>query len=707
MSKAIDFVLYLPQDAGFSVPEECDTWEEDKNGMGGDLGFFERNPELEQLNTLELAKTDLENLLSLDYTEFWNQIENNTSILKFIDHFLCYSRRPGEGSISGLFGTADLHLEVSSLVFRTLIRLSKAKEGSTTFEDAFGEDFSEYIYRAWIWDTNRILDTVVLFGPSNPKDTHGILKRILLFPTYQEDIRTAFVQILNTLQDARGKFHSGENPDNLRIEMEVVLDIIVNLDALLEVYPQAARQYISLTTELIVQFETVLPLFSTYPPATIQTHQLRIARIMWNFLKEIYVKNINKKKEEGRNATGFCDCLVTGIQEAVKVAQGGTNDADYRLGLFADVFFSLFDNKPLDLVNRLAQNETVSKELLEVLLPPDEMDVQSSSVPENFIDNSLVDGDRLLTKEDQDVSKLQNMFECSPGFARALLSHCDGSLSRAVDSCLENNLPPHLQDVDRTSYSATTPTTKNIGRFNYDWNAAAHHEEEYGTGFDEEEEQYQFKSNILRRIEQMQYEDEVDDTYEGTSYQVDDAATTSLQDSKMLSHDMWTGNDKKKKDDSNLDEENDLDDKRLHSRPFQSKKDVDLRKGEQFNRSRRKERNRKKEEAREANPANHKAPPPGTQDVRRKKEFKPKGGSKKADAQSKGLRKQKEKKAKPRPFPGSKSSDSSSSGAESSGRGRGGGPSKGRGRGGKKGSGGRNSKHNQRDRAAKKQSRGT
>ena len=74
MSKEVDFVLYLPQDAGFSVPEECDTWEEDKNGMVGDLGFFERNPELEQLNTLELAKTDLENLLSLDYTEFWNQV---------------------------------------------------------------------------------------------------------------------------------------------------------------------------------------------------------------------------------------------------------------------------------------------------------------------------------------------------------------------------------------------------------------------------------------------------------------------------------------------------------------------------------------------------------------------------------------------------------------------------------------------------------
>ena len=84
------------------------------------------------------------------------------------------------------------------------------------------------------------------------------------------------------------------------------------------------------------------------------------------------------------------------------------------------------------------------------------------------------------------------------------------------------------------------------------------------------------------------------------------------------SHDTWTGNDNKKKDDSNLEEENDLDDKRVHSRPFRSKKDVDLRKGEQFNKSRRKERNRKKKEAREANPANHKAPPPGTQDVRRK-----------------------------------------------------------------------------------------
>lgn len=163
-----------------------------------DLCFVEYTPLSDNADTetvdkfiyrLELLRDDFEELLHMDFDQFWCQLLHSKSLRASLDSFLIQAPRDGLSSLPTR--ARSLYRQLLSLVFAVFIRASTPCENESDFFTP--KAFAELLYSYFVFDIPKMMDLCAVF--------HGLCQpRLVLILssvfTYQEkyfdDLRGLF-----------------------------------------------------------------------------------------------------------------------------------------------------------------------------------------------------------------------------------------------------------------------------------------------------------------------------------------------------------------------------------------------------------------------------------------------------------------------------------------------------------------------------------
>ena len=423
---------------------------------------------------------DLRTLLSMEYNVFWSHVVFDRTFLKNLSRLLKRLPRPHDRHF--VYPDADISKsikEIMSFSFHVILRLSTFKESKKDFMSS--DFYARTVYDNFIFDVPKILDICSVYQYGNKTLVAKLIGNVMKAqPQFLNDLKLcsnhiieAFQRIVqeteNLLRSHSREFHISSEFENLIFSS---VDLASSLSCLFEAYPESCEVF-----------------HQSNPEFT-----LRIAHFYHNCLnvidekvnEELFVGNISeddsdffitrlymaKSKIMHIVRMSIMRCILAPVMNQIK---DGDDELEIMLQLYTGYLSepSLFKDylqfhpldDDLDIFRQMGiQIDPMRIEYLRdgVLLHETAKKAQKrpekpSGPTQAFHEsNAHVEGAAAATIEqvcidESLVSNVKDLFpQLGDGFIAKCLPYFDNSSEKLINALLEDNLPPHLAQLDRT-----------------------------------------------------------------------------------------------------------------------------------------------------------------------------------------------------------------------------------------------------------------
>ncbi len=435
--------------------------------------------------TAMIVRQDLDFLLSLSCHRFWSQMLHDEGLRAFLDQLLQSLPRPHDHAGSD----EELLAAILHKTFLVFLRLSTHKESR---EDFFSpKAFGQLLYDHFLLDIPRIMDVCALFSTRAPRLVTKMVSNVFMQqPAYLSDLE-ASIQTVSSAFDSiaeRSATMTRFDSDSQELFDIVVYlaDVVVSVDTFLTMYPPGAKVFRK------TSFETRLS--HVYQEVVIQLCRYVIKQREAGFLSGEDVGVIWTRLQLSRKTSvsilrqilDVC-CLqpVISYQEPQHLQARADSFLDIATSILSDELLIVdYDNLyPLsEDLNVFRQATTIELDSVRVkylldgvkntrseletkVLIAEERKFQMENSPQVVTSSEdkvhEVKEELPAVEMDSLVSQVRDLLpDLGPGFVQKCLQYFDNNPETVINSILEDNLPPHLAELDRALPKGTTVQPK-------------------------------------------------------------------------------------------------------------------------------------------------------------------------------------------------------------------------------------------------------
>jgi len=436
---------------------------------------------------------DLSWLLRLPCYKFWSQICNDDGLHMWLGELLEIFPREHDRNSSWDSTIQQMNSSILQKMFLVHVRLCTYKESSVDFfnPDAWGK----MLYDKYLMELPKILDMCVLFSPCNKVITSKMVENVFKYQNqYMTDLVETGLTMETALDSATEQYQvlslSPPSSSSLRNLLDLAtysLDISITLSSLVSVFPPAS------TTLHQTGLEVKLAMFYTnvITPLVTLSHKYVTAGVIEDKEHQSLLSRLTLTRHHlvstVREILGNV-CLATTVLNTKGVHMGQV--VEEFLTVFTSFLsersflldydhlypvreeFLIFDSAgaEIDLTRKHyildALNNTQSSSFTAQLGQPcggggggekskvNNMTANNSS-HETTIDNSVGGAGAVVTnlssvEIDSLVSTVRDLLPyLGEGFVERVLVEYQYKVDTAINALLENNLPPHLAELDQ------------------------------------------------------------------------------------------------------------------------------------------------------------------------------------------------------------------------------------------------------------------
>ncbi|TRY74672.1 hypothetical protein TCAL_00737 [Tigriopus californicus] len=455
------------------------------------------------LERTRFLEQDLTFLLRLEHHQFWSQMIYDPQLRTLMGGLLQNLPRHFDLDARKIANHPEVHSlmsEVLRLTFLVMVRLSTHKESSAHFmSPAF---FGQTIYGHFLIDIPRLMDICVLFRPCNPaivdKMVANVFKRQ---PKYLADLRSSVVTVVKALQtvvnqvEVQTTYYNCDDPQKLLALQDVVVyacDIVLSIEGLTLACPLTSQAFYDgqFLTALSPFYQQVLvgtlrfvshQTAAGYIPtdlndelvSRLQMCRLASVNLFRRIVMHACIEPIFESDRKDELAESF-------LQIATECLSDGALLADYAKSYNLEDDFHIFDQAGADLdpmrVSFILEgvqsvlnefSEQIQRKLTQELAPKPTLlsgarpktKTGSKPVEPEPEKHAVADIDEAEVALVFRISQIKDLFpDFGDGFIEECLQYFDQDPEKVINALLEENIPPHLIEVDRQKSRNLKPT---------------------------------------------------------------------------------------------------------------------------------------------------------------------------------------------------------------------------------------------------------
>lgn len=438
---------------------------------------------------------DLTFLLRLDYHRFWSQMIHDGELRIVIGGLLQELPRHFDLKVQQIADHSEVQpliSEVMRLTFLLMVRLSTHKESTTNFmSPAF---FGETIYEHYLIDIPRLMDICVLFRPCNQAIVDKMVANVFKHqPKYLEDLRACVATIVKAIKavvervEVQTTYYNCDEPKKVAELQDVVsyaCDIVLSIEALTLACPLTCQIFhdghlLSALSPFYQQVLVGLLRFLSHQTAagyvTSDLKEMLVPRLQMcrlssvNLFRQIVMHACIQPVLESDRKDELAESF---LQITTDCLSDGALLADYSKKYNLEEDFQTFDQAGADLdpmrVSFVLEGvQTVLKEFSEKIqrkltqeLAPKVPLVSTGARPKTKIAPKTVepepqkpvapDIDEAELALTSRISQIKDLFpDLGDGFIEECLLYFDQDPEKVINALLEENLPPHVIEMDR------------------------------------------------------------------------------------------------------------------------------------------------------------------------------------------------------------------------------------------------------------------
>ncbi|CAI9737259.1 activating signal cointegrator 1 complex subunit 2-like [Octopus vulgaris] len=474
----------------------------------------------EWLERTRFINEDLHWLLTQPHDKFWSQVVFDVSLHKLIDSYLESAPRPYDPIYNQLtLDARELQNEVHRRIFLTCVRMATHKESKENFLTP--SIFGEIIYKNFIFDIPKLMDLCALYGQGNRQLLSKMVGNIFKQqPKYENDLReviSTVCEVFNGMLTQCGLDESlaptkltDQNPQKLNnissLEFQDIIfylvDVSYTLSSFIEIYPPARIYFheANFCLRLATFYDLIVPSLTSAlktkefeMPSTklLLKNRLSLAKkqmlsIFYEILNYCCIQPIldksstDEKQQLETYIENYLQILALVISERRFIAdyegqysiqneisilrQTSAMIDETRLSFLQNAFdssFSLFGkrNQPKGSKNaggRCTPEGCVgnSEERLQAIDGKEKSTDNGSKFaqPENLV------GACANPELESLICSVKELFpDLHDSFVHACLEEMDFNAEMVINSLLEDNLPPSLDQLDRFQPKEPSP----------------------------------------------------------------------------------------------------------------------------------------------------------------------------------------------------------------------------------------------------------
>ena len=387
---------------------------------------------------------------------FWSQQLFDRTLRKFISALL--KRLPRAYDLDAKYPDSDIQdwiAKVTSTLFRIVVRMSTNKESHRDFMTP--EYFGRIIYDNFLFDAPRIMDFCSLFYPGNQNLVEKVLASLFKHqPKYLADIKSvstsvleAFCAVSNRVTDflaiSRQDIQGSAEFEDL---VSYAVDLSYSVGALFQAYPPISKHFGQ-------DLEFTVQLASFYHQSLHSIHDklnddLTLGNIEATLAESLLSRILLAKSKVLLIVRTTIEQLLADIIES----SGERSDEEF-LHLYTgylsepSFFTDYLARFPLDDDIDLFKQRHIVIDTMRIEYLKNGLEAPKESKAEALGATSLEE-----TKEDLDPTAVTHIISLFPQLGQGFVSKClpyfDNDAEKVINALLEDNLPPHLSELDRT-----------------------------------------------------------------------------------------------------------------------------------------------------------------------------------------------------------------------------------------------------------------
>jgi CUE domain len=371
-----------------------------------------------------------------------------------------------------------LNHDIAGGVFRVLLRMTQYGEANLA-ESMSTSQYGQTIYENWLFDMPQLLDIASLYGAANPKLTSYILKTVFESqPKYNDDLYNALLLMRKALTEICDKVSSTKKKNQQTTQeaqqtMSYVFEIVYNLFALVQLLPLAIDTCIvsdlELLTTLAKCYEITLPLLarrcganSVKDEPAARSTQAYVLRLLYHLI-DFGVMNGNP--DDTNKSTMNVEHLVHCVQDVSSQSTVGDSSSKVHASVLQSTMpgaclrhlvrrFNMADvlHQRFIVHGGLASAQLQRIEFVISLLHEATAthSLHSTSTDEKHQDSAAAASSSVSAE----AGLILQMFpDVTIDFANELLEANSNDSQRAISAIVDNTLPSHLAQVDRSKYT--------------------------------------------------------------------------------------------------------------------------------------------------------------------------------------------------------------------------------------------------------------
>ncbi len=433
---------------------------------------------------------DLDFLLELDHHAFWSQMVHDSTVQPTLVRILQFLPRSYdlESGRVGCDGRAnEMLLEVRRKVFLVFVRLCTCREAPDKFITP--EKHGSLIYDNFLVDIPRLMDLCVLFRESSPQILAKMVATVFKNqPRYGADLSDTTRTIVEAMSSVIERtdttvMQSTCDVNEVSDLVSYAADIMVTVNSFLLTYPPAARTFskegfdvklgafynssiVVLCQYLAKQRQSGLLEESSYSDLRLRLQLCRLSAV--SCLRQLIEVNCVEKALAGGKTEGeegseaflsiLTNCLGEGLlaldyahlhpveEDAEVFAQAGFQLDQTRIQYILDGIRSLLSDTRHGA--EMAETKLLEKQVFQSEAVREAEEAAAKAAARDEI-KSAPSGPKGKELDDL-ISQVRDLLpDLGAGFVEACLTYFDYNPERVINSLLEENLPPHLIELDR------------------------------------------------------------------------------------------------------------------------------------------------------------------------------------------------------------------------------------------------------------------
>lgn len=429
---------------------------------------------------------DLKFLLALDYHQFWSQVVFDKTLQSVLEEILQRLPRPHDLDFEAIpIDCKALMDDISHKIFLVFVRMCTFKESKANFMSA--DYFGKLIYDHFVIDIPRLMDLCILFHPVSPKIVAKMVENVFKCQkNYESDLKDTLESIMTSMGTVgdradvliqQSNCNSEEKLEELRDIVSYVCDISVSVAELLNAFSRGARycHQVQFEARLTTFYHSVLVSLIRYllrqqeaghvseDEVSLLMSRLSLSRqsciqvvrhiINTNCLQPILEGHAGQDGEDCFEL--FCDILTTCLAEGcILLDYANYYPLDHDLDLLTQANLDV-DQARVDYI--LDGIQAIANEMTANVLKFETQKFNQEIIKKSDHEQAAL-AEASAAPEANLIGQVKDLLpDLGDGFVLECLKYFDQSPEKVINALFEENLPPHLLEMDRSKSLEVKP----------------------------------------------------------------------------------------------------------------------------------------------------------------------------------------------------------------------------------------------------------